>query len=46
MGLRRKIERNLLKKKWKDYNKGVEEKYKSEFKDFWKWYKNKKRSAA
>ena len=43
MGLQRKIERNQLKRKFKDHNKGVEKKYRTKFRDFWKWYQKRKR---
>ena len=35
MSLQRKIERNQLKKQWKDHNKGVTKRYRSEFRGFW-----------
>ena len=43
MSLQRKIERNQLKKQWKEHNEGVSKKQRSEFKGFWKWYQKKKR---
>lgn len=43
MSFQRKIERNQLKKQWKDHNKGVAKRYRSELKGFWKWFQKKKR---
>ena len=43
MSFQRKIERNQLKKQWKDHNKGVAKRYRSEFRGFWKWFQKKKR---
>lgn len=44
MSFQRKIERNQLKKQWKEHNKGVSKKYRSDFRGFWKWFqKNKKK---
>lgn len=38
----RAIERNLLKKKWKEHNKGVNKKYRTSFSSYWQAYKNNK----
>ena len=43
MSLQRKIERNQLKKQWKEHNEEVPKKQRPEFKGFWKWYQKKKR---
>lgn len=43
MSLQRKIERNQAKRIWKDHNKGVPKKQRSEFNGFWKWLQKKKR---
>lgn len=43
MSLQRKIERNQLKKQWKEHNKGVAKRYRSDFKGFWNWFQKKKR---
>ena len=44
MSLQRKIERNQLKKQWKEHNEEVPKKQKTEFKEFWKWYQNTKKT--
>lgn len=38
----RRIERNQLKSKWREYNKGVEKKYRISFSDYWQRYKEYK----
>lgn len=43
MGLQRKVERNQLKEQWKEHNKDVAKKYRSEFRGLWKWFQKKKR---
>lgn len=43
MNLQRKIERNQLKQQWKEHNKSVEKKYRTDFKGLWNWYKKQKR---
>lgn len=43
MSFQRKIERNQLKKQWKEHNKGVDKKYRADFKGFWNWFQKKKR---
>lgn len=43
MSLQRKVERNQLKKQWKEHNKGVAKRYRSDFKGFWKWFQKRKR---
>ena len=41
--LERKIERNQLKKQWKEHNEGVPKKQRAEFKGFWKWFQKTKK---
>ena len=43
MNFQRKIERNQLKKQFKNYNKGIAKKYRTNFADFWKKYKKGKK---
>lgn len=44
MSFQRRVERNQLMKQYKEHNKGVEKKYRTEFRNFWKWFqKNKKK---
>ncbi len=43
MSLQRKIERTQLKKQFKKHNEGVTKKYRTEFRDFWKWFQKRKR---
>ena len=43
MSLQRKVERNQLKKQWKEHNEGVPKKQRAEFREFWNWYQKKKR---
>ena len=41
MSLTRKVKRNQAKKGWKEYNKGLKEKEKISFTDFWRKRGNK-----
>jgi len=43
MSLQRKVQRTILKKQWKDHNKEIAKRYRTPFKDFWKWFQNRKR---
>lgn len=38
MNFQRKVERNQLKKQWKEHNKGVVKRHRSDFKGFWNWF--------
>ena len=44
MSLQRKVLRNQLKNRWREYNKGVKKKYRISFSDYWKDFikRNKK----
>ena len=41
MSFARKVKRNKLRKKWKENNRGVEKKYRTNFADFWKEFKER-----
>lgn len=43
MSILRKIERNQAKQIWKNHNKDVPKKQRTEFSGFWKWLQKKKR---
>ena len=43
MSFQRKIERTQLKQQWKEHNKGVAKRYRSDFKGFWSWFQKRKR---
>lgn len=43
MSLQRKVQRTQLKQQWKKHNKGIAKRYRTSFKDFWKWFQKRKR---
>ena len=43
MSLQRKIERTQLKQQWKEHNKGIAKRYRSDFKRFWSCFQKRKR---
>lgn len=43
MSLQRKVQRTQLKQQWKNHNKGIAKRYRTPFKDFWKWFQKRKR---
>lgn len=46
MSFQRKIERNNLKKRWKEHNKGVEKRYRTSFSSYWKTWNNYKKNRG
>lgn len=42
MSFQRKVERNKLKKRYKEHNEGVEKKYRTNFSSYWKSWNNYK----
>jgi hypothetical protein len=46
MSLQRKIERNNLKKRWKEHNEGVSKKYRTSFSSYWKTWNSYKKNRG
>lgn len=46
MSIQRKMERNNLKKKWKEHNEGVEKRYRTSFSSYWKAWNNYKKNRG
>ena len=44
--IQRKMERNNLKKKWKEHNEGVEKRYRTSFSSYWKAWNNYKKNRG